>query len=145
MNRLRFLILVITVLVGAVSVSTASEILVRPEIRPENFDVSQPEQAQYENATTLQECYDPVFKELVKLGRPTVTLQLNMSEAAKVIRVRPLGIYNSQLYSIARSAFMDCGNHVGFNLPVDKYEHWRVIEITFDTTVRGVIPSKQGH
>nr|WP_246251817.1 energy transducer TonB [Sulfitobacter algicola] len=40
-------------------------------------------------------------------------------------------------YESARRAILRCGTS-GYNLPADKYDHWKEIEITFDPTKMGI-------
>lgn len=127
--------------VAASSAQAGSETILRPKPRPENLDTSGQEQLQDETTKTLKACIEPVFDELANLGIPEITLQLRMSKDAKVTGVRLLpNLYVSRfsalLYAIASSAFMNCGNRVGFDLPLDAYEQWRVMEITLNATRR---------
>lgn len=71
--------------------------------------------------------------------RTTVVVAVEMSEdgkpRAETIRMLTSsggsGTAAKQAYEAARRAIIRCGSQ-GFGLPVDKYDHWREIEMTFN-------------
>ncbi len=67
----------------------------------------------------------------------TVTVGISMSRDGKPEEPRLLGHTGGseaaarKAFDVARRAILRCGSD-GYNLPADRYEHWREIEITFN-------------
>lgn len=67
----------------------------------------------------------------------TVTVGISMNRDGKPDEPRLLGHTGGseaaarKAFDVARRAILRCGGN-GYDLPADRYEHWREIEITFN-------------